>query len=73
MNGRVYCVAPCVRCQRVFSFNPHMGPSTSVVTGEREPMCRSCFEHLNKMRRELNLAPWQLEPDAYDALPEEEL
>jgi len=73
MTGYVMAVGPCLSCQRVFSYNPHRVPSSSAVTGTREPLCRSCFNWINTKRAELGLEAFQLHPGAYEALPEEDL
>lgn len=70
--GWVYCTSPCLRCGRIFSYNPHRVPSSSAVTGKREPICRSCIDAINVKRRELGFEPFEIPHDAYDAIPEEE-
>jgi hypothetical protein len=71
--GYVMVTGPCIRCRQPFSYNPHHVPSTSAVTGTREPFCRDCFGWLNAMRKERGLDPFPLHPEAYEPLPEEEL
>jgi hypothetical protein len=39
----VHVTGPCVACGRVFTFSPTKVPSIR-INGEREPVCRSCFE-----------------------------
>jgi hypothetical protein len=73
MSGYAFVMGECIRCGRVFTFHPHHVPSTSVITGKREPVCRRCMESLNSIRRELGLEPFPILPDAYEACPEEEL
>jgi hypothetical protein len=73
MSGYVFATGRCINCGRVFSFNPHKVPSTSAVTGSREPVCRPCFDRLNAKRVELGLEPWPMMPGAYEPMPEEEL
>jgi hypothetical protein len=72
MSGFVAIIGPCIACHRTFSFNPHRVPSTSAITGEREPLCRDCFDELNRRRVENGLEPFPLNPDAYDAIPAEQ-
>ena len=71
--GYAIAFGPCIRCKRVFGFNPHKVPSTSAVTGQREPICRDCFEQLNLRRGKLGLEPWVLPENAYEPIDEHEL
>jgi hypothetical protein len=71
--GYVFATSPCICCRRVFSYTPHKGPSTTAFTGSREPVCRSCMGVLNDRRQQQGLEPFEIQPDAYDPLPEEEL
>ena len=66
-------MAPCIGCGQIFSFNPMRVPSSSAVTGKREPICRACVERLNPMRRANGLEPIVPLPDAYDECDESEL
>jgi hypothetical protein len=71
--GWVYVMGPCIACGRVFNFHPHHVPSSSAVTGKREPICGTCMNRLNKLRKEMGLPVVPILPDAYEACPEEEL
>jgi hypothetical protein len=71
--GYVLAYSPCLTCNQVFAYNPQRVPSSDVFTGRREPICRSCFEQINRKRREWGLKPFPLKPDAYEPLPEAEL
>jgi len=71
--GYAFATSPCIGCGRMFSYNPMRVPSTSAVTGQREPICRPCFNEINRRRAELNLPPFELQPGAYEPCPEEEL
>ena len=73
MTGYVFCTGRCLGCGRVFSFNPHRVPSSTAVTGTREPICRNCFDMINANRVGRGLEPFELRDDAYDPLPENEL
>ena len=73
MNGYAFCLGECLICKETFYFNPMKVPSSSAVTGKREPICRICMDHLNTIRREKGLEPFTIHPEAYDACPEEEL
>lgn len=48
-------------------------PSTSAITGQREPICESCVDRLNPIRVANGLAPIAPLPGAYDACDEDEL
>jgi hypothetical protein len=39
----------------------------------REPVCRACIEAANPRRKANGLAEIEIQPDAYEAIPEEEL
>lgn len=74
--GYAFCLAPCVRCKQPFSFNPHKVPSIRVPPpdGPKQPLCRSCVEVLQEVRKQQGLEPWPDPlPGAYELLPEEEL
>jgi len=73
--GYVFATSACICCRRVFSYNPHKVPSTRAFSqgGQREPVCRSCFDLINAKRQEQGLEPFELQPDAYEPLREEEL
>ena len=73
MTGFVFAMGPCLLCQRVFQFNPHFVPSSSAITGSREPVCRSCMDLGNEARVLRGLAPHPIHPEAYEALPEDML
>jgi len=59
----------CISCGRVFMFNPHRVPSTSAITGRREPVCEPCMAAINRKRAEMGLEPFAILPGAYE--PEE--
>jgi len=63
----------CIACDKLFSFNPLRVPSSSAITGEREPICRPCIERVNKKRIELGLEPAVVFDDAYEPIDEREL
>ena len=73
--GYMNAIGECLRCNRMFSFNPARVPTFRVnpVTltpdprGVKEPLCRDCFEALNRKRVELGIDPWPLDPSAYEA------
>jgi hypothetical protein len=72
MNGWVFTYGVCYGCGRAFSFNPHRVPSIR-VDGDRRPICRDCVERVNPVRVKNGLEPIVPLPDAYEAIPEEEL
>ena len=71
--GYAYVIGNCIVCGRLFTFHPHHVPSSSAVTGKREPVCRACMDRLNEIRKDRGLEPFPILPDAYEACPEEEL
>ena len=64
--GYLIAFGPCVSCRRTFGFNPHTVPSSSAITGEREPICRDCVERINPLRIKHGLAPIVPAADAYE-------
>lgn len=60
------CMAPCVACERVFSFNPDLVPSVT-IDGVREPVCQACVDRANPLRIAGGLEPIRVMPGAYDA------
>lgn len=72
-EGYVFCMGGCIACGRLFTFNPNSVPSTSAITGTREPICQPCMGTINAKRVTLGLAPFPILPDAYEPCPESEL
>jgi hypothetical protein len=72
MMGYVFAMGPCANCRRHFSFNPATVPSIR-INGVREPICRSCVDRANPLRRANGLPEIVPAPDAYDACDENEL
>jgi hypothetical protein len=66
--GYMLCYGCCVNCHQPFSFNPERVPSVR-VQGVREPVCRNCIEHANRIRKERGLEEFSIMPGAYE--PEE--
>lgn len=62
--GYLMAYGPCFACGALFGFNPERVPSI-IVDGEREPICRSCIELANPMRRERGLPEWVIHADSY--------
>jgi hypothetical protein len=54
------------------TFNPIHVPSVR-IEGKREPVCKSCIEKANVVRKEKGLELIPLLPDAYEACDECEL
>lgn len=71
--GYVLATGHCIGCSRIFSFNPVKVPSSSAVTGKREPICERCVKRLNPIRIRNGLAPIVPAPDAYKATDESNL
>ena len=63
----------CICCGHPFAFNPVRVPSTSALTGQREPVCQGCMAKINAKRRSMGLEPFPIAPDAYEACDESEL
>ena len=57
----------CVICRNPFTYNPLKVPSTTAITGQREPICRPCMALINDRRAEQGLPPFEIAVDAYDA------
>jgi hypothetical protein len=70
--GYVAAISPCIGCQRVFSYNPMRVPSIT-IKGHREPICADCVARVNPTRKANGLPLIVPLPDAYDAVPEDEL
>jgi hypothetical protein len=62
----------CCICNQSMTFNPVHVPSVR-IEDKREPVCKSCIEKANVVRKEKSLEPISLLPDAYDACDEAEL
>lgn len=73
--GYMLAMGPCMRCRRVFSFNPHKVPSQRLQPdGPRQPVCRACFDYLNRKRVKLGYERWPDPlPGAYEPGPEDEI
>lgn len=71
--GFVTAFSPCLTCKQIFGYNPHKVPSSSAVTGTREPICQNCINLINRKRIDIGLDPFIISPDAYKPLPEEDL
>lgn len=65
MTGCMFATGPCVVCRHFFAFNPLTVPSTSALTGEREPICSTCIASINEKRRAKALPSWPVAADAY--------
>lgn len=71
--GYMMAMGPCIGCGRVFTFNPLLVPSSSAVTGEREPICEGCVDRLNVIRRKKRMALIVPLPGAYEPRDEDEI
>jgi hypothetical protein len=65
--GYFYTMGACINCGGIFSFNANLVPSSSALTGHREPICSNCIEHINSIRIEKGLEPIVPLPGAYEA------
>jgi hypothetical protein len=57
--------APCICCKVPFGFNPLTVPSSSAITGQREPLCQLCMGFINAKREASGLSPFPIARDAY--------
>lgn len=71
--GYYLVMGSCIGCGQVFSFNPIRVPLSRAVTGQREPICKTCVDRMNKIRIKVGLAPLVPAADAYEAVDEGEL
>lgn len=69
MSGSMFAMGPCICCKRIFSFNPHLVPSTRAFTGQSEAVCADCMAAANRQRAARGLPPHPILPGAYE--PEE--
>jgi len=71
--GYAFIITTCISCKATFTGNPNRVPSIR-VNGNREPICRNCFDRWNEIHRiSKGLEPQPLHPDAYEAVEESEL
>lgn len=74
MTGYALAMGPCLACRQVFAFNPLRVPSSTAVTGVREPICGTCYARLNAKRVGMGLPPFPPPlPGAYEPVEEGEL
>lgn len=62
----MFAVGACYGCKRPFSFNPERVPSIPLPDGTKEPICRTCVETVNPIRRERGLQEIVPLPGAYE-------
>jgi hypothetical protein len=62
----MFAMGACIGCGRVFTFNPESVPSSTAITGTREPICETCMHRINDWRRANGLQPFEILPDAYE-------
>ena len=70
MGGYAFLMCQCFVCPTIMMANPNHVPSL-VIKGQREPICRNCFEYRQELRAKMGLEPETLHPNAYEAEPEE--
>jgi hypothetical protein len=71
--GYMIATGHCIGCKQLFSFNPLRVPSSSAITGQREPICPACVDRINNVRKEKGLPKVVPAPDAYEPIEEHEL
>ena len=70
--GYALVTSNCFGCKKLFMYNPIHVPSIT-VDGQREPVCLTCVERVNPMRKANGLEPIKLHPEAYEPVSEYEL
>jgi recombinational DNA repair protein (RecF pathway) len=70
--GYALAFSACATCNRTFGYNPHRVPSIR-IEGVREPVCRTCIERANPLRKAKGLEEFKIHPDAYEPIEESEL
>jgi len=70
--GFVSIIGMCVSCKRMFSFHPNKVPSLT-VNGTREPICKTCVDRANVLRKQKGLPPITYSDDAYEGADETEI
>ena len=70
--GYVLMTSACISCGNIVTYNPMKVPSVR-VNGKREPLCRTCADRLNDEFEKRGKERVPIQPDAYEACPEEEM
>ena len=63
--GVMFAIAPCFACKTLVSFNPDLVPSH-----ENHPICQSCVDRVNPIRRANGLPEITVLPGAYEPADE---
>lgn len=72
--GVAIVISPCAGCGVPFGYNPHRVPSLRrTLDSPREPICLSCVERANPIRKARGLPEIEVLEGAYDAIPESTL
>ena len=71
--GYVFVFGECYACGRPFTFNPIRVPSVRDERGVKQPLCRECVEYVNREREKAGKPPFDIPPDAYEPVSEEEV
>ena len=72
-GGVVFMVSACIGCGRPFTYNPLSVPSLPAAlspTGQKEPVCKACWDKRQEYRRQHGLPIEELAADAYEPLSE---
>jgi len=72
MMGYLMAMGPCFGCGKPFMFNPNHVPSIT-IKGEREPICKTCIERANPLRKANGIPEVVIDPRAYEPMDENEL
>lgn len=68
MTGYAVLIGSCYACRRTITCHPRLVPSV-----RNQPVCRSCMDQVNGMRRDAGLEEIKIHPRAYEAAEESEL
>jgi len=73
-EGYAMVYSSCGNCGKSFGFNPNYVPSIRDTSGVKQPICKPCIEWANVEREKRGIPTFPaIHPQAYEALPEEEL
>lgn len=70
--GYMMAYSMCYGCKRDFFYHPSRVPSVR-VNGHREPICQTCVDRANPLRRANGLEPIVPLPGAYEPADEHEV
>ena len=72
MQMYFFIIGDCAACGKTFGFNPKKVPSfRKTPTGPRLPLCRSCAERVNVMKKKAGMQVFLIDRDAYEPVKED--